>query len=54
MNQPSGDRLAMLYRISQTFNSTLNLGEVLDRVMDEVVAVTRAERGFLMLRGPDG
>jgi phosphoserine phosphatase RsbU/P len=44
----------MLYRISQTVNSTLNLGEVLDRVMDEVVAVTRAERGFLMLRGSDG
>jgi len=54
VTQPSGDRLAMLYRISQTFNSTLNLGEVLDRVMDEVVAVTRAERGFLMLRGSDG
>ncbi|HSB90475.1 MAG TPA: GAF domain-containing SpoIIE family protein phosphatase [Anaerolineales bacterium] len=52
--QPSGDRLAMLYRISQTFNSTLDLGEVLDRVMDEVVAVTKAERGFLMLRGQDG
>ena len=54
MTQPSGDRLAMLYRISQTFNSTLDLREVLDRVMDEVVAVTRAERGFLMLRGHDG
>jgi sigma-B regulation protein RsbU (phosphoserine phosphatase) len=54
VNQPSGDRLAMLYRISQTFNSTLNLGEVLDRVMDEVVTLTRAERGFLMLRASDG
>jgi sigma-B regulation protein RsbU (phosphoserine phosphatase) len=44
----------MLYRISQAFNSTLDLGEVLDRVMDEVIAVTRAERGFLMLRAEDG
>ncbi|HET7009564.1 MAG TPA: GAF domain-containing SpoIIE family protein phosphatase [Anaerolineales bacterium] len=54
MTQPSGDRLAMLYRISQTFSSTLDLREVLNRVMDEVVAVTRAERGFIMLRGQDG
>ena len=44
----------MLYRISQTLSSTLDLGEVLNRVMDEVVAVTRAERGFLMLRAQDG
>lgn len=54
MDQPSGDRLAMLYRISQTLISTLDLREVLNRVMDEVIAVTRAERGFLMLRGQDG
>src|SRR3970040_438844 len=48
------NRLALLYRLSQTFNSTLDLDEVLNRVMDEVIAVTRAERGFLMLRGLDG
>jgi sigma-B regulation protein RsbU (phosphoserine phosphatase) len=48
------DRLALLYRLSQTFNSSLDLDEVLNRVMDEVVAATRAERGFVMLREPDG
>jgi len=52
--QPSGDRLALLYSLSQTFNSSLDLGEVLDRVMDEVIAATRAERGFVMLREADG
>jgi sigma-B regulation protein RsbU (phosphoserine phosphatase) len=43
------DRLSLLYRISQTFNSSLDLDQVLDLVMDEVIAVTHAERGFLML-----
>ncbi|HEY5572011.1 MAG TPA: GAF domain-containing SpoIIE family protein phosphatase [Anaerolineales bacterium] len=43
------DRLALLYRLSQTFNSSLDLDEVLNRVMDEVIAVTKAERGFVML-----
>jgi len=43
------DRLALLYRISQTFNSTLDLDQVLNRIIDEVIQATRAERGFLML-----
>jgi serine phosphatase RsbU (regulator of sigma subunit) len=50
----SEDRLSLLYRVSQTFNSSLDLGEVLNRVMDEVVAATRAERGFVMVRQDDG
>ncbi len=54
MTQPSADRLSLLYRVSQTFNSSLDLDDVLNRVMDEVIAATRAERGFLMLRDPDG
>ncbi|NIO68862.1 MAG: GAF domain-containing protein, partial [Anaerolineae bacterium] len=53
-SQPSSDRLALLYRLSQTFNSSLDLDEVLNRVMDEVIAATRAERGFVMLREADG
>jgi sigma-B regulation protein RsbU (phosphoserine phosphatase) len=48
------DRLAFLYRISGTFNSSLDLDQVLNYVMDEVIAATRAERGFLVLRGNDG
>jgi sigma-B regulation protein RsbU (phosphoserine phosphatase) len=51
---PAGDRLALLYRLSQTFTSSLDLDEVLNRVMDEVIAATKAERGFVMLRDPDG
>ena len=53
-SEASPDRFALLYRLSQTFNSTLDLDEVLNRVIDEVIAATRAERGFLMLREPDG
>ncbi len=52
--QASAERLALLYRLSQTFTSTLDLDEVLNRVMDEVIAATRAERGFVMLREVDG
>jgi sigma-B regulation protein RsbU (phosphoserine phosphatase) len=52
--QTSRDHLALLYQLSQTFNSSLDLDEVLNRVMDEVIAATRAERGFIMLREPDG
>lgn len=54
MTQPSADRLALLYRVSQAFNSSLDLDQVLNRVMDEVIAATRAERGFLMLPDADG
>ena len=46
MAQPSADRLALLYRVSQAFNSSLDL--------DEVIAATRAERGFLMLPDAEG
>jgi phosphoserine phosphatase RsbU/P len=53
-SQPVTDRLALLYRLAQTFNSTLDLDEVLNRVMDEVIAVTRAERGFVMLHEAGG
>ena len=47
-------RFELLYHLTQTFNSTLNLNDVLDRVIDEVIAATRAERGFLMLREEGG
>jgi sigma-B regulation protein RsbU (phosphoserine phosphatase) len=52
--QPSSEHLALLYRLSQTFNSSLDLDEVLNRVMDQVIAVMRAERGFVMLLEDDG
>jgi sigma-B regulation protein RsbU (phosphoserine phosphatase) len=48
------ERLALLYDLSQAFNSSLDLDEILNRVMDEVIIATRAERGFVMLRDDNG
>lgn len=53
-SSPPIDRLDLLYRLSQTFNSSLDLDEVLNSVMDQVIAVLRAERGFVMLFDPEG
>ncbi|MEJ2486700.1 MAG: hypothetical protein P8Y68_13295, partial [Anaerolineales bacterium] len=50
----SGQRFALLYQLSQTFNSSLDLSEVLDRVMDEVVKAVKAERGFVALLEDNG
>jgi sigma-B regulation protein RsbU (phosphoserine phosphatase) len=52
--QLSTDRLRLLNHLSQTFNSSLDLDEVLNCVMDEVIAAMGAERGFVMLREADG
>ena len=54
MTTQPADRLALLYHLTQTFNSSLDLGEVLNRVMDEVIRATRAERGFVMLQEEGG
>lgn len=53
-SQLSSERLALLYSISQTFNSSLDLDQVLNIVMDEVIKATNAERGFLVLRDAEG
>ena len=50
----STDGYSLLYRISQLFNSILEPEELLDRVMDEAVATMQAERGLIVLVGPDG
>lgn len=50
----SSDRLALLYYLSQTFNSSLDLDEVLNSVIDEVINLTRAERGYIMLQTSGG
>src|SRR3990172_2838093 len=42
-------RLAALYEVSRALGSSLDLAEVLNQVMDAVVRLTGAERGFLML-----
>lgn len=45
-------RLAALYRVSQSLGTTLNLDEVLPQVMDAIIELTGAERGFLTLIDP--
>jgi transcriptional regulator with GAF, ATPase, and Fis domain len=46
--------LRALADISRVVNSSLELTEVLRIVMDTIVRLTGAERGFLMLRGVEG
>lgn len=47
-------RLEALYNVSRVLGSSLNLQTVLDQVMDSIIQLTGAERGFLMLRDDDG
>ena len=47
MNNPN--HFNLIYRLSQALSSSLDLDDVLDKVMDEVVTATHAERGFIML-----
>jgi signal transduction histidine kinase len=42
-------RLAALYEVSSQLGKSLDLGEVLKQVMDSIIQLTGAERGFLML-----
>jgi GAF domain-containing protein len=42
-------RLAALYRLSQALGSSLDVEEVIRQVMDAVIYLTQAERGFLVL-----
>lgn len=48
-----GNMLA-LAEVGQVINSSLELDEVLRIVMDNIVRLTKAERGFLMLRDENG
>ncbi|HLA43171.1 MAG TPA: hypothetical protein VJZ27_07040, partial [Aggregatilineales bacterium] len=41
--------LATLYEITRKLNSSLNIEEVMEYVMDRVIEVTGAERGFLVI-----
>ncbi len=42
----------MLYEVGRLIGSSLDPGEVLERVMDSLIRVTGAERGFVMLIEP--
>ena len=46
--------LKALAGIGQVVNSTLEIDEVLQVVMDTIIRLTEAERGFLMLRDEQG
>lgn len=47
-------RLAALYHVSSVLGSSLQLAEVLNQVMDAVIQLTGAERGFLILSDAPG
>ena len=46
------NELETLYEIARTLNSTLDFDQVLRLVMDQMINVVNAERGFLMLVNP--
>jgi len=52
--QHEHNNLLALANVGQVVNSSLELDEVLRIVMDNIVRLTKAERGFLMLRNESG
>lgn len=52
--QKTSGRFEALYNVSRMLGTSLDLQTVLDQVMDAVIKLTGAERGFLMLRDDDG
>lgn len=49
-----GARFEALYNVSHLLGASLDLQTVLNQVMDAIISLTQAERGFLMLRDDDG
>ncbi len=47
-------RFEALYNVSRVIGSSLELQTVLNQVMDAILQLTGAERGFMMLRDDDG
>ncbi len=54
--QDSNQHLMLLYRLAQDFNAAFDPDAVLERTMDDVITITEAERGFVLLanRQPGG
>src|SRR5687767_8005882 len=48
------EKRVKLYELSRVIGSSLDLQTVLDQVMDAIILLTGAERGFLMLLDDDG
>ena len=51
-NGSQENRLTALFKVSQSLGLSLNLDEVLNQVMDAIIELTGAERGFLTLLEP--
>ncbi len=47
--QREREKLDALFEVTQVVNSSLDLDQVLNQVMDQIIYLTQAERGFLML-----
>ena len=52
--QTGKDKLQTLVDTGHVINSSLGLKQVLEEVMDSLIELVQAERGFLVLRGEDG
>lgn len=48
-NTPQQEQLAALFEVSSRLGTTLDLSELFNLVMDSIIQLTEAERGFLML-----
>ncbi|HET7291541.1 MAG TPA: ATP-binding protein [Vicinamibacteria bacterium] len=51
---PWAEQQQLVLQLVQTLNATLVLSEVLEQVLDGVMRITRAERGFLLLSESSG
>ncbi len=52
--QRERSEMAALFHVTQVVNSSLDLDQVLNQVMDQIIQLTKAERGFLMLINEQG
>ncbi|MGD9101058.1 MAG: GAF domain-containing protein, partial [Anaerolineae bacterium] len=52
--QRGREELEALFQVTQVVNSSLDLDQVLNQVMDQIIYLTQAERGFLMLIDNEG
>ncbi len=50
----SNERLVLLYEVFQTFYSSLDLDQVLNNVIEKILHITQAERGFVILIKENG
>ena len=53
-SRADADHVHLLLEVTRLINSSLSLKDVLERVIDSVIQVTQAERGFLMLANESG